>query len=216
MRDGLFKRVCRAATADPQNPYVIIIDEINRGNVPKIFGELITLIESDKRGMPITLPQSGETFSVPANLSLIATMNTADRSIHVLDAALRRRFGFVELLPDPSVLAGASIGSLPLDEFLSELNGLIRVHVGREKQVGHAVLMNADQPIRSTEDFGLAFRYELLPLLQEYTYGDYADLAALIGTDIIDVEAQIARVEILDDPELLVRALASHLNVALS
>jgi len=216
MRDGLFKRVCRAAAVDPDNPYVIVIDEINRGNVPKIFGELITLIENDKRGLQVTLPQSGETFMVPKNLHLIATMNTADRSIHVLDAALRRRFGFVELLPDPSVLGGASVGTLPLDEFLRELNALIRQHVGREKQVGHAVLMNGDKPVESTEDFGLAFRYELLPLLQEYTYGDYGELASLLGSDIIDLDEQTARAEILDDDELLLRALATHLNITLS
>lgn len=213
MRDGVFKRVCRAAAADPGRPYVVLIDEINRGNVPKIFGELITLIEKDKRGVSVSLPQSGKQFLVPPNVRIIATMNTADRSIHVLDAALRRRFAFLELLPDPGVLEGATIGMLPLDLFLDGLNALIRQHIGREKQVGHAVLMNGDKPIVSPKEFALAFRYELLPLLQEYTYGDYRDLALLLGNEVIDTAAETPRCEVLEEPELLVNALATHFGL---
>ena len=211
MRDGVFKRVCDAASAHPEQDYVLLIDEINRGNVPKIFGELITLIEKDKRGIPFTLPQSGRSFVVPPNVYILATMNTADRSIHVLDAALRRRFGFVELLPDPTVLAGASVGSLSLDEFLTELNVRIRDQIGREKQVGHSVLMNGDVPITSLEDFALAFEFELLPLLQEYTYGNYRDLADLVGDDVIDRNQQITNRAVIEDPEQLVAALTRHI-----
>ena len=213
MRDGLFKRLCRAASDDLDNPYVLLIDEINRGNVPKIFGELITLLEADKRGITVTLPQSGDSFMVPPNVYVIATMNTADRSIHVLDAALRRRFAFVELLPEPTLLEGSSVGNLPLDELLRELNGLVREHIGREKQIGHAVFMNGDRPISSAEEFALAFRYEVLPLLQEYTYGDYADLAVLLGDEIIDNADQVPRSDVLDDPEQLLSALATHLSI---
>lgn len=215
MRDGIFKRICRSAANDLDNDYVLLIDEINRGNVPKIFGELITLLEADKRGVTVTLPQSGDDFSVPPNLYIIGTMNTADRSIHVLDAALRRRFAFVELLPDPSLLEGSSVGSLPLDELLEQLNIHIREQIGREKQVGHAVLMNGDKPITSSEEFALAFRYEMLPLLQEYTFGDYSDLAELLGSEIIDTAGQMPRAEILSDPEQLISALRSHLHIDL-
>ena len=213
MRSGVFKKICRAAAADPDQTFVVLIDEINRGNVPKIFGELITLIEQDKRGVSVTLPQSGEPFLVPPNVQIIATMNTADRSIHVLDAALRRRFAFLELLPDPVVLEGAMVGTLPLDEFLIALNVKIREHVGREKQIGHAMLMNGDQPIAGLQDFSLAFRYELLPLLQEYTYGDYGDLARLLGDEVIDTEAETPRREVLEEPGLLVKALVAHLEL---
>ncbi len=216
MRDGVFKRLCRAAAADPDRKYVLLIDEINRGNVPKIFGELITLIEADKRGTIVTLPQSGESFAVPPNVHIIGTMNTADRSIHILDTALRRRFAFLELLPEPAHLEGVAVGNLPVDELLRELNGLIRSEIGREKQIGHAVLMSGGKPISSADELALAFRYEVLPLLQEYTYGDYSDLALLLGDEIIDTENQTPRESVLKDPELLVSALATHLNIASS
>ncbi len=213
LRDGIFKRVCRAAIADPDRRYVVVVDEINRGNVAKVLGELITLIEKDKRGVSVTLPQSGEPFRVPPNVYLIGTMNTADRSIHVLDAALRRRFGFVELLPDSSVLGGRVIGGLALDELLDGLNALIRDHVGRDKQIGHALLMDDGRPIARARDLAAAIRYEILPLLQEYVYADYRELTALLGPEIIDEEHQTPRQSVLADPERLVTALAAHLGL---
>ena len=121
LEDGVFKRVCRAAQANPGRPYLLLIDEINRGNVAKIMGELLTLLERDKRGLTLTLPQSKETFSVPRNVFLLGTMNTADRSIKLLDAALRRRFAFIECMPDSELLHGAVVGELALDDFLDGL-----------------------------------------------------------------------------------------------
>lgn len=213
LRDGIFKRLCGTAAADPDNDYLLLIDEINRGNVPRIFGELITLLEADKRNVAVTLPQSGDQFFVPENVHVIGTMNTADRSIHLLDVALRRRFAFVELLPDADVLAGAAIGPLSLDVFLSELNSRVMARAGRERQVGHAVLIGADgQPITTPTEFALAFRHEILPLLQEYVYEDYRDLARILGTDVIDEEAQVPRWDVVDDPEALVAALAQEFD----
>ena len=100
LRDGIFKQLCRDAETQPERHFYLIIDEINRGDIPRIFGELLTIIEKDKRGKSVILPLSRSAFRVPPNVFLIGTMNTADRSIALLDTALRRRFGFVELMPD--------------------------------------------------------------------------------------------------------------------
>lgn len=209
LTDGIFKRVCEAALADPKRRYVVLIDEINRGNIPKIFGELITLLEKDKRGLTVRLPQSGAEFAVPANVLIIGTMNTADRSIHLLDTALRRRFSFIELLPDSDLLEGATAGALALDLFLDALNDRIRQRVGREKQVGHAMFYQHNgEVIDSAEAFAAVFRYELLPLLQEYLYEDYKELADVLGS-IIDVETERLS-PIADDPDALCVELANH------
>jgi 5-methylcytosine-specific restriction enzyme B len=209
LTDGIFKEVCATATADPEHRYVVVIDEINRGNIPKIFGELMTLIEKDKRGLTVRLSQSGDEFAVPPNVVIIATMNTADRSIHLLDTALRRRFAFIELLPDPEILAGATVGPLALDVFLENLNERIRSRVGRERQIGHALFYDDAKIIDTADAFSASFRHELLPLLQEYLYEDYAELAELLGTDVIDVAAE-RPAAIVDDPEALCVALADQ------
>lgn len=214
LTDGVFKDVCRSAAADPERPHVLLIDEINRGNIPKVFGELITLIEKDKRGLALRLPQSGEDFSVPPNLYVIGTMNTADRSIHLLDTALRRRFGFVELLPDAQLLSGATAGALALDAFLDTLNDRVRERVGREKQVGHALFFDGPDTIDGAEAFAAVFRHELLPLLQEYLYEDYTELAAVLGP-VIDPSTQRPTADV-DDPEALCALLADHFNAPAS
>lgn len=210
--DGVFKRVCQAATADPRRMYVLLIDEINRGNIPKIFGELITLIEKDKRNLAVQLPQSGEAFAVPPNVRVIGTMNTADRSIHLLDTALRRRFAFLELLPDADVLDGSTVGPLALDVFLENLNERIRSRVGREKQVGHAIFFDDGTVIDTAEAFAAIFRYELLPLVQEYLYEDYRELEAILGP-VIDPSTQRPSAH-LDDAEALCALLAEHLDAS--
>ncbi len=208
LEDGLFKRVCRAAQANPGRAYLLLIDEINRGNVAKIMGELLTLIERDKRGLTLTLPQSKETFSVPPNVFLLGTMNTADRSIKLLDAALRRRFAFIECMPDTELLHGAAVGELALDDFLEGLNQRIARFEGREKQVGHSYLLVDGQPVDEVEEFAARFREEILPLLQEYCYDDYAMLAKFIGTELVDADAGTLNAEKVDDAEQLVAELA--------
>ncbi|PND55339.1 restriction endonuclease [Mycobacterium sp. ENV421] len=212
LKDGAFKRVCDAAGADPENRYIVLIDELNRGNVPKIFGELITLIEKDKRGLTVQLSQSGTSFAVPPNVLIIGTMNTADRSIHLLDTALRRRFQFLELLPNSDLLEGTTVGALALDTFLDGINEEIRKRFGRDKQVGHSLFFQDDQIIDTPEDFAAMFRYELLPLLQEYLFNDYRALSELLGK-VIDVEGQRVS-DLVNEPEALCAELADRYGSA--
>jgi 5-methylcytosine-specific restriction enzyme B len=207
LKGGIFKRMCEDASKHPDRPYLLLIDEINRGNIPKIFGELITLLELDKRAMPTLLSQSGEWFAVPGNVFILGTMNTADRSIRLLDSALRRRFAFMELMPDPSLLANSLVGPLALDGFLTELNTRIARSAGREKQIGHAYLMSGTRVVSTPEEFSARFRQDILPLLQEYAYDNYALLADYLGPALVDIENLELRIEIIGNPEALLGAL---------
>jgi 5-methylcytosine-specific restriction protein B len=213
LEDGIFKRVCREAQANPKKTYLVFIDEINRANVAKVLGESITLLEKDKRDVKITLPQSKEPFMIPSNVYLLGTMNTADRSIKLLDAALRRRFAFIELMPDSSLLQGGTIGGLLLDEFLEKLNQRISSKEGREKQIGHSFFMGSNGPITDEAEFARCFRQEVLPLLQEYCYDDYRVLATYIGEELVDLESQTLNEEKLLDPEQLAEALEKEFAV---
>ncbi|HFP7754290.1 TPA: AAA family ATPase [Campylobacter jejuni] len=157
-----------------KEPFIIIIDEINRGNVSKIFGELITLIEPSKRigekeELKVTLPYSGEKFGVPKNVYIIGTMNTADRSITSLDTALRRRFEFVEMMPDVSKLSMDCEG-INLQELLKAINTRIEYLLDREKTIGHAFFIG----VENLNDLKSIFQNKIIPLLQEYFYNDYA------------------------------------------
>ncbi|EAL0169164.1 AAA family ATPase [Campylobacter jejuni] len=162
-------------------PYIIIIDEINRGNVSKIFGELITLIEPSKRigekeELKVTLPYSGEKFGVPKNVYIIGTMNTADRSITSLDTALRRRFEFIEMMPDVSKLSMDCEG-INLQELLKAINTRIEYLLDREKTIGHAFFVS----VENLEDLKKVFQNKIIPLLQEYFYNDYALINAVLN-----------------------------------
>jgi 5-methylcytosine-specific restriction enzyme B len=170
LRDGVFKRICRDALQRQDLNFFLLVDEINRGDIPRIFGELLTLLELDKRGLSVTLPVSQEVFSVPPNLYVIGTMNTADRSIALLDTALRRRFGFVELMPDTSVFGSASIeGSIPVGPWLSALNDRIREHLGRDArnlQIGHAYFLQGGKPVTEFPRFVRILAEDIIPLLK--------------------------------------------------
>ncbi|EAK3898786.1 TPA: AAA family ATPase [Campylobacter jejuni] len=162
-------------------PYIIIIDEINRGNLSKIFGELITLIEPSKRigekeELKVTLPYSGEKFGVPKNVYIIGTMNTADRSITSLDTALRRRFEFIEMMPDVSKLSMDCEG-INLQELLKAINTRIEYLLDREKTIGHAFFIS----VENLEDLKKVFKNKIIPLLQEYFYNDYALIDAVLN-----------------------------------
>lgn len=212
MADGIFKRICREAQAHPKQKYLIIIDEINRANIAKVFGELITLLEKDKRNLVINLPQSKETFSIPPNVYILGTMNTADRSIKLLDVALRRRFSFFELMPDPELLQGTVVNGLPLDVLLETLNKRIALYEGREKQIGHALLMSNSEPINDPEELANRFRQDILPLLQEYCYDDYVSLEKYIGRKLVDSEANSLNADVINSDEALIKALIDLVN----
>ena len=196
VKPGVFVSFCKTALQDADNKYVFIIDEINRGNVAKIFGELITLIEESKRiSAPeetrVSIPgfendpkgQDGafayeRNFGVPGNVYILGTMNTADRSLAKLDAALRRRFDFDEIMPDWNLLP-ENVAGVNLREMLKVINRRIQFLVDREHQIGHAWLMGVTdmQSLRS------AFRRKIIPLLQEYFYDDYSKIRKVLNDD---------------------------------
>ena len=165
--------------------HVLIIDEINRGNVSAIFGELITLLEDDKRkGNPehteVKLPYSGKEFSVPNNVYIIGTMNTADRSVEALDTALRRRFSFVEMQPNPEILS--EVENMDLSKLLETINQRIEVLIDKDHQIGHSYFIG----IQDLEDLRRTFKDKIIPLLEEYFYGDFGKIGLVLGGAFIE------------------------------
>jgi 5-methylcytosine-specific restriction protein B len=199
IRDGIFKRICADGRSQPNRKFVLLIDEINRGDIPRIFGELLTVLEWDKRGTSVILPLSGESFEVPQNVFVLGTMNTADRSIALLDTALRRRFGFIELLPDVAVFGSAAAGGVPLGPWLRALNERVREHLGRDGrnlQIGHAYLLENRQPVIDFPRFVRILAEDIVPLLAEYCYEDYGILAKILGSGLVDTKAERVREDI--------------------
>lgn len=196
IEDGLFKQISDKASNDMVNNYVLIIDEINRGNIANIFGELITLIEDSKRAgekeaISVKLPYSKETFSVPNNLYIIGTMNTADRSVEALDSALRRRFVFEEMMPCPDLLKDVNVKNLDisLKDLLETINGRIEILKDREHQIGHSYFMGfvkGEACEIEAEKLLPVFKNNIIPLLQEYFYGDYEKILLVLGDDFIE------------------------------
>ncbi len=198
IRPGAFKDLCRKARLAPEQRFAMVIDEINRGNISKIFGELITLIEPDKRegaenALSVTLPYSGESFSVPPNLDIIGTMNTADRSLALLDTALRRRFEFVPVLPDARDEAGAplfglrvTLGGQMIDipRMLSVINQRVEALYDRDHCIGHAYFTSLAQVPDGDERLvalSLIFSNRIVPLLEEYFFEDWQKIRLVLA-----------------------------------
>ena len=189
-------------TKEVKQNYVLIIDEINRGNVSNIFGELITLIEKDKRiggdnELQITLPYTpDEKFGVPSNLYILGTMNTADRSVEALDTALRRRFVFEEIVPDPLKITDINddpktvdLGEgkfVNLQNLLTKINKRIEVLIDRDHMIGHSYFMD----VEDIDQLKSAFENKIIPLLQEYFYGDYGKIGLVLGKNFVTITAK--------------------------
>lgn len=191
IENGIFKELCLRAQNDPTNRYAIFIDEINRGNVSQIFGELITLIEHDKRiGAPneirVKLPYSKKEFGVPINIDIIGTMNTADRSVEALDTALRRRFSFFEMMPDEKIFDSLNFAdSYDRKGIMQKINQRIEVLLDRNYTLGHSYFIK--------KDFKNSFENEIIPLLQEYFYNDYGKIGLVLGKGFVREKAITAK-----------------------
>lgn len=208
IEDGIFKKMCLKADADRENRYAIFIDEINRGNVSAIFGELITLIEDDKRlgeenELRAKLPYSKTDLGVPPNLHVFGTMNTADRSVEALDTALRRRFTFKEIMPEPHLLGNISFNGFDLQEVLKIINERIEALLDRDHTIGHSYFIKIKSG--DVEALSQAFQNKIIPLLQEYFFHDYEKIALILGEGFVERKegkVAFAKFALLEDPEL--------------
>ena len=210
--DGIFKNICNEAEKNlrkkseenndkyiinPNAPrYVLIIDEINRGNISKIFGELITLIEEDKRignnyQIKTTLPYSKESFGVPKNLYILGTMNTSDRSIASIDIALRRRFKFVEMMPNSDLVADFKCN---FKKIFESMNTKIKILLDRDHQIGHSYFIKTKYENADIETLKEIWFDSIIPLLNEYFYGDWEKLQAILGEAREDENSFISRI----------------------
>lgn len=192
IKPGIFWTFCQKAQNDPDHKYALFIDEINRGNVSGVFGELISLIESDKRAkLHITLPYSKKDFYVPENLYIFGSMNTADRSIDALDSALRRRFAFVEMPPKPELLSSDEFKpkhiSVDLCALLKALNRRVEFLLDRDHKIGHSYFMTIQAETAENELANLqaSFKNQIIPLLEDYFYGNLEKVQMVLGRKFI-------------------------------
>lgn len=213
------KQKFKPSTHDKPN-YVLIIDEINRGNISKIFGELITLLEPSKRfgqseAITLTLPYSGDQFSVPDNLYLIGTMNTADRSLAMMDTALRRRFEFVEMMPTPSLLSNVVVKGIDLEKLLETLNQRIEVLYDREHTLGHAFFMPVKECVKQGDDnqafivLKSVFQNKIIPLLEEYFFEDWNKIRLVLADNQKAENAQLEDLQFISEQKLTTTALGT-------
>lgn len=187
-KDGIFKKICERAVENPDYNYVLIIDEINRGDISSIFGELFTLLEDTKRQgeneeLSINLPYSKDNngnpkkLLVPKNLYILATMNTVDKSIALIDVALRRRFEFIECLPEYDLIELKSFEDFDVSKFLKIVNERISILKNEHYQIGHSYFIN----LKSFDDFKNIMKKKIIPLLQEYFYDDWQSICAVLN-----------------------------------
>jgi len=204
---GVLRRLAALATSEQRQAeqFVLIIDEINRGNVSKILGELITLIETDKRlgaknELKVALPISGDTFGLPLNLHLIGTMNTADRSIALIDTALRRRFDFIAMDPKPEILDSPSfVGEIKPGDFLRALNKkLAEVFRDREHAIGHAWFMPDGEKPRTQGQVLKAFKDKVVPTLTEWLWDSPEKLREILGDEAVDEFGKVDPAKLTD------------------
>lgn len=217
--EGVFLRLAKKADLNPNENWALFIDEINRGNISNIFGELITLIEDDKRAgeeneLSAILPYSKTKFTVPKNLFIIGTMNTADRGIEAIDSALRRRFSFIEVKPQPELLTddngeALKIEGVNLVTLLKVINERLLVLVGKDSLIGHSYLMK----LGDISDLQHVFKNKIIPLLEEYFYNDRKKIGMVLGDSFVkttDKEKKITFAkgfendELLDDTEIYI------------
>lgn len=190
VEQGAFLKLCERAKADPNHRYAMLIDEINRANVSRVFGELMSLIEPSKRAgqasaMTVNLAYSGQPFGVPSNVDIYATMNTQDHSLTPLDMAFRRRFAFVECEPQSQLLGQITVNGEVIDlaNILSHLNQKIGKSLGKDSQLGHSFLMN----IHSLDELATAFEQTIIPQVAQACQNDGQALQFIFGRDVIDV-----------------------------
>ncbi len=209
LKPGIFRSICEAAVLNPKTKYLLVIDELNRGDVARIFGELITLIEYDKRDTIANaiLPYSGKQLHVPKNLYILGTMNTADRSISLLDIAIRRRFCFVEFQPDGSIIDNSnihhkSLGDIKLSLVMNAINTeLQKIGIDHDRAVGHSHFMIPIESSNPMEVLRSRIKHDIIPLVEEYCYANRANISKVLGS-LVNADGRTNHSVIDDDDHL--------------